>query len=83
MTFVVGCLNDVCRGLAGALVMKCTCAGPKTGNNEDVYLVRRIVFPEIGLVIHGDPKHAATTQSDWNGDVQVGDLMPRCRHEVA
>ena len=60
--FVVGCLkdvHDVYHGLAGAFEMKCTVAGPKTGNSEVEYLGRRIVFPENGLEIHGDPKHAA------------------------
>ena len=35
--FVVGCLKDVqgvYRGLADAFEMKCTYAGPKTGNSE-------------------------------------------------
>ena len=45
--FVVGCFKDVqevYRGLADAFEMKCTYAKPKTGNSEDEYLGRRIVF---------------------------------------
>ena len=38
--FVVGCLKDVqevYHGLAGAFVMSCTFAGPRTGNSEVEY----------------------------------------------
>ena len=47
------------RRLADAFEMKCTYAGPKTGNDEVEYLGRQIIFTENGLEIHGDPKHAA------------------------
>ena len=72
--FVVGSLEDVqdvYRGLADAFEMKCTYAGPKTGNNEVEYLTRRIVFQETGLDFDGDPRHAAfVAQRDWNEHVQ-------------
>ena len=58
----VGCLKDVQevhRGLADSFEIKCTYAGPKTGNSEDEYLGQCIVFTENGPKINGDPRHAA------------------------
>ena len=52
---VVGCskdVQDVYRGLASAFERKCNYAGPKTGNGEVEYLVRRIVYTENGREIH-------------------------------
>ena len=64
--------------------MKCTFAGPKTGNSEVEYWERRVVFVVHGLEIHGDPKHASHfTLGDRHGNVQVRELTPCCRHEVA
>ena len=49
--FVVGSLKDVqdvYRGFAGVSEMKCTKAGPQTGNSEVEYLGPRVVFTETG-----------------------------------
>ena len=51
--------EDVYRGLADAFEMKCTDAGPETGNIEVEYLGRRTAFTENARGIHRDPKHAA------------------------
>ena len=56
--FVAGCfkdVQDVYHGFADAFEMKCTYAGPKTGNSEVEYLGRRIVFTENLLEILGNP----------------------------
>ena len=76
--FVVGCLKDVQevhRGLADAFEMKCTYAGPKTGNSEVEYLGRRIVFTENGLEFFGDPKHAAILLKETGLEMCSGNVQ--------
>ena len=84
---VVGCskdVQDVYRGLASAFERKCKYAGPKTGNGEVEYLVRRIVYH--GKRARNSWRSQACShfpQRDRNGNVQVCELTPCCRHEFA
>ena len=85
--FVVGCLKDVQdvhRGFASAVERKCKYAGPKTGNREVEYIgAANCVHGKRARNSWRSQACSHFTQRDWNGNVQVCELTPCCRHAVA